>query len=250
MTFTTGPTMGMRTESEEEWRNMDPLCCELGSIGMVSQPGRREETGSPRLSLRESADTVLPSTFRVVMAPPSPPHHGGSEELPIVTFEERFTPETDPETLTDGALTSLEKWNRGVSSEVTAALCAGQELPTVSPPETEGVTPGVSPGVTQGVSPLIYTQEPTGTQGVTPGVSPGVTQGVSPLIYTQEPTGTQGVTPGVSPGVTQGVSPLIYTQEPTGTQGVTPGVSPGVTQGVSPLIYTQEPTGTKGVTPG
>ncbi|KAF6212770.1 hypothetical protein GE061_010479 [Apolygus lucorum] len=231
MTFTTGPTMGMRTESEEEWRDMDPLCCELGSIGMVSQLGRREETGSPRLSLRESADTVLPSTFRVVMAPPSPPHHGCSEELPIVTFEERFTPEPDLETLTDGALTSLERWNRGVSSEVTAALCAGQDLPTISPPETEGV------------SPLIYTQEPTGTQGVTPGVSPGVTQGVSPLIYTQEPTGTQGVTP----GVTQGVSPLIYTPEPTGTQGVTPGVSPGVTQGVSPLIYTQEPTGTQGV---
>ncbi|KAF6203373.1 hypothetical protein GE061_003792 [Apolygus lucorum] len=158
--------MGMRTESEEEWRNMDPLCCELGSIGMVSQLGRREETGSPRLSLRESADTVLPSTFRVVMAPPSPPHHGCSEELPIVTFEERFTPETDLETLNDGALTSPEKWNRGVSAEVTAALCAGQELPTVSPPETEGV------------SPLIYTQEPTGTQGVTPGVSPGVTQGL------------------------------------------------------------------------
>ncbi|KAF6198396.1 hypothetical protein GE061_008144 [Apolygus lucorum] len=248
--------MGMKAEDEEEWRNMDPLYCELGSIGMVSQLGRREETGSPRLSLRESADTVLPSTFRVVMAPPSPPHHGGSEELPIVTFEERFTPETALETLNDGALTSPEKWNRGVSSEVTAALCAGQELQTVSPliytqegTGSQGVTPGVSPGVTQGVSPLIYTQEGTGSQGVTPGVLPGVTQGVSPLIYTQEATGTQGVTPGVSPGVTQGVSPLIYTQEATGTQGVTPGVSPGVTQDVSPLIYTQEGTGTQGVSP-
>ncbi|KAF6210989.1 hypothetical protein GE061_014102 [Apolygus lucorum] len=116
--------MGMRTESEEEWRDMDPLCCELGSIGMVSQLGRREETGSPRLSLRESADTVLPSTFRVVMAPPSPPHHSCSEELPIVTFEERFTPEPDLETLTDGALTSLERWNRGCIAGCNARCIA------------------------------------------------------------------------------------------------------------------------------
>ncbi|KAF6214923.1 hypothetical protein GE061_009668 [Apolygus lucorum] len=123
----------MRTEDEAEWRNMDPLYCELGSIGMVSQLGRREETGSPRLSLRESADTVLPSTFRVVMTPPSPPHHGGSQERPIVTFEERFTMEPALETPNNETLTQQEEWNRGVTSEVTAALCASHDFDPVSP---------------------------------------------------------------------------------------------------------------------
>ncbi|KAF6213223.1 hypothetical protein GE061_010940 [Apolygus lucorum] len=156
MTFTTGPTMGMRTEDEAEWRNMDPLYCELGNIGMVSQLGRREETGSPRLSLRESADTVLPSTFRVVMTPPSPPHHGGSQESPVVTFEERFTMEPALETPDNETLTQQEEWNQGVTSEVTAALCASYDVDPVSPAKTKSelitVTAGGSPGVSPGVS--------------------------------------------------------------------------------------------------
>ncbi|KAF6212183.1 hypothetical protein GE061_012704, partial [Apolygus lucorum] len=208
MTFTTGPTMGMRTENEAEWRNMDPLYCELGNIGMVSQLGRREETGSPRLSLRESADTVLPSTFRVVMTPPSPPHHGGSQESPIVTFEERFTMEPALETPDNETLTQQEEWNRGGTSKVTAALCASHDVDPVSPAKTKceliTVSPGGSPGVSPGVSPQIHQEEVTGTPGVSPdgspGVSPGVTAGVTPSIFQEELTGTPGVSPGVSPG--------------------------------------------------
>ncbi|KAF6205620.1 hypothetical protein GE061_019793 [Apolygus lucorum] len=184
--------MGMRTENEAEWRNMDPLYCELGNIGMVSQLGRREETGSPRLSLRESADTVLPSTFRVVMTPPSPPHHGGSQESPIVTFEERFTMEPALETPDNETLTQQEEWNRGVTSEVTAALCASHDVDPVSPAKTKcelmTVTAGESLGVASGVTPLLYRDEETGTLGGSPGVSPGV----SPQIHQEEVTGTPG----------------------------------------------------------
>ncbi|KAF6201902.1 hypothetical protein GE061_004298 [Apolygus lucorum] len=271
--------MGMRREDESEWRNMEPLYHELGSIGVVSQFERREDTGSPRLSLREGADTVLPSTFGVAMSSSSSHHHENPEDRPIVTLEERFLNKTAMEVSEEMTLYTREEWNMGVSSDVTAALCPSHDLTTVSPliyrdqeTGTPGGSPGVSPGVTPGVSPPIY-EEVTGAQGGTPGVSlgvtpgvsppisqrevtgtpgvsPGVTAGVSPPISQREVTGTPGVSPGVSPGVTAGVSPLVDQEEVTGTPGVSPGVSPGVTAGVSPLVYQEEVTGTPGVSPG
>ncbi|KAF6216327.1 hypothetical protein GE061_000668, partial [Apolygus lucorum] len=60
----------------------------LSSVGVLLQPGRREDTVLRCLSFDDGTDTALPSTSRVVAATFAPQNEVGTSNIPRVTSEE------------------------------------------------------------------------------------------------------------------------------------------------------------------
>ncbi|KAF6201659.1 hypothetical protein GE061_004052 [Apolygus lucorum] len=113
----------------------------LSSVGVLLQPGRREDTVLRCLSFDDGTDTALPSTSRVVAATFAPQNEVGTSNIPRVTSEEDL-PRHRNGTGTSLTLEEPRYWDMCHDDDVPP----GVSTPPYGHPDAEeqDVPPGVS----------------------------------------------------------------------------------------------------------
>ncbi|KAF6204610.1 hypothetical protein GE061_018770 [Apolygus lucorum] len=190
----------------------------LSSVGVLLQPGRREDTVLRCLSFDDGTDTALPSTSRVVAVASAPRNEVDPFDPPRITFEE-YLPRHRIGTGTSLTLEEPRYWDMCHDDDVPP----GVSIPPFGHPETEeqDVPPGVSTppyghpeteeqDVPPGVSILPFGHPETEEQDVPPGVS------TPPYGHTE--TEERDVPPGCRPSHTDIPERRNGTFRPPGTE--------------------------------